>query len=180
MTGAFAGLDSTSHDADRFVGSLVGHMLPQPPVRWTDQPEVSVREPGGGGGGPKGDEASRPEPRLDSLMGCGFALLVQSEAAARAALSARDQLWPELAPQTVVLGDGLPAVLGGVRTARPDWADEHAALPMAALRAHRDQLLLVRPDRFVAAALWPDRPASVRATVANFRASLRASPPARL
>jgi len=71
---------------------------------------------------------------------------------------------------SVVLGDNLPPYIGNLRTLRPDWHDEHATLTMAALRAHRDQVLLLRPDRFVAAALWPNDPLNVSRTVAAFRA----------
>ena len=34
-TGAFAGLGSGGAAPEHFVGSLVGQMLPQPPVLWT-------------------------------------------------------------------------------------------------------------------------------------------------
>ena len=75
----------------------------------------------------------------------------------------------------IVLGDALPAEVAGVRTLCPDR--RHPAetkAPMAALRAHRDQVLLVRPDRYVAAAFWPDDAESVRAAVAGFRSELGA------
>ena len=182
-----------------FAGSLVGQMFPQPPVRWADEEE----QPDASSYVSSEVAGSQSDPRLDDVIGPGFALLAQSEAAAQAMLRLQGTLWPELQPTLVVLGDlgdRLPAASVAVpaafefqqhsqqrqqhsqqrwqrrvRVLRPDWDDEHAALPMGAIRAHRDQVLLLRPDRFVACAFWPDDPVSVREAVRGFREKLGAA-----
>lgn len=153
-----------------FAGSLLGHMLPQPPVLW---------------GAPAGAAASAGPPRLDDVMGAGFALIAQQASTAADMVARRHELWPELAPTMLLLSDEEDAQLpggdaqeGAVAALRPDWTSEHAALPMSAMRAHRDQVLLVRPDRFVAAAFWPGDVASVRETVAAFRHAMGSVAPA--
>jgi len=107
-----------------FAGSLVGQMMPQPPVT----------RPGGGAA------------RLDDVIGPGFALIAQQPAVAEAM---RDQLgmWSALGPAAVLLTDD---PVEGIESLVPE---EGQALAM--LRAHRDQIILVRPDRYVAAAFWP-------------------------
>lgn len=123
-TGAYLDLEDQPFD-----GSLVGQMMPQPPVRRID-------------GG---------ETRLDDEIGPGFALIAQQQATARALSAARDMPWPELAPTLIALADSSLPPLPGITSLipRPDPS-------LKALRAHRDQILLVRPDRYVAAAFWPD------------------------
>lgn len=170
--GAFVFGDDASDSGGRrasFHGSLVGHMLPQPPVRWRDTPREAGHVDSEAAG-------TQSEPRLDTVFGAGWALLAQCARVATAATAAREALWPELAP-TLVLLDGSRSSGGDeddvvVRALCPEWEDPHTALPMAAIRAHRDQILLIRPDRFVAAACWPDDARSVRATVAALRAKL--------
>ena len=136
-TGAFVDLRDQP-----FAGSLVGQMLPQPPMR---QPGVA-------------------EARLDDVIGAGFALIAQQEGTARAMAESRDRLWPELAPALVAIAEDPPADLPGVVSLVPEPSP---ALP--ALRAHRDQIILVRPDRYVAAGFWPEDAA---AAVAGFRAAM--------
>lgn len=148
--GAFVDLNEQS-----FAGSLVGHMLPQPPVQWTG---CSVR-----------DDTEKLHPRLDDVIGPGFGLIAQQEAAVHAMVRLRSELWPELAPTCVALGDGLPEEVAGILTLRPDRGHEHVSRPMAAIRAHRDQVILVRPDRYVAAALFPDQHYGVQNVVSAFR-----------
>jgi 3-(3-hydroxy-phenyl)propionate hydroxylase len=146
--GAFANLNEQS-----FVGSLVGSMLPQPPVEWTDA-------------------AHEAQPRLDDVIGMGFALIAQQEAAVRAMVDLRSQLWPDLAPTCIALGDGLSANIAGIRTLRPDRSHEHVTRPMAAIRAHRDQIILVRPDRYVAAAFFPEDCDGIQRAVSAFQLCL--------
>jgi 3-(3-hydroxy-phenyl)propionate hydroxylase len=117
-----------------FGGSLVGQMMPQPPMRRVD-----------------GSEA-----RLDDVIGPGFALIAQQTGTARAMAGLRDSLWPELAPAMIALGEDPPLDLAGVTALIPEPSP---SLP--ALRAHRDQIILVRPDRYVAAGFWPEDSASV-------------------
>jgi len=128
-TGAFVDLDSQP-----FAGSLVGQMMPQPLVHTGD-----------GGAA-----------RLDDVIGPGFALIAQQEEPAAAMAALRDRLWPALQPALVAIyadppTNNLPPILPGITTLVPEPGPA-----LAALRAHRDQIILVRPDRYVAAAFWHD------------------------
>jgi 3-(3-hydroxy-phenyl)propionate hydroxylase len=136
-TGAYLDLDDQPFD-----GSLVGQMLPQPPVSRAD-------------GG---------ETRLDDEIGPGFAMIAQQEATARAMSVGRDTLWPELTPSLITLTDtALPALPGvaGILS--------RANSALRSMKVHRDQILLVRPDRYVAAAFWPEDAAR---TVKGYRDKL--------
>jgi 3-(3-hydroxy-phenyl)propionate hydroxylase len=136
-TGAFVDLDSQP-----FAGSLVGQMMPQPLVHTGD-----------GGAA-----------RLDDVIGPGFALIAQQEEPAAAMAALRDRLWPALQPALVAIyadppTNNLPPILPGITTLVPEPGPA-----LAALRAHRDQIILVRPDRYVAAAFWPgDAEATIEA-----------------
>ena len=86
--------------------------------------------------------------KLDDLLGPGFALIAQDSAGA-AALAALDAdsfaglpLGRVFLPFRDATGDLAPA------TPR----DDHAR----PLRTHRDEILLIRPDRYTAAAFAPD------------------------
>ncbi len=127
-----------------FAGSLVGAMLPQVEL----EPDNS------------------DHPRLDDALGCGFALLAQAPDTAEFLAREGGSLWPELTPAKVFLSKWAGAVPDGVTrlTPRPGPA-------LVATRAHRDQILLLRPDRYVAAAFWPG---DASAAVAAFRAELSA------
>lgn len=125
-----------------FAGSLVGRMLPQPLVRRPDGLEA----------------------RLDDVIGPGFALIAQQEGATRALTTVAAAPWRELAPTLIALGEGLPADIEGVASLVP-----LTSTVMPALRAHRDQIILVRPDRYVAAAFWPEE---VDAAISAFRAAM--------
>lgn len=110
--GLFIGLD----DPAQPPASLIGRMVPNPTL-WTAAGETP----------------------LDDLLGPGFALLAQDEAA-RSWLAAADLTgWP-VPVRPVPLG--------------PDvgLADPEGFRP---LRAHRDQLLLIRPDRYALGAFAP-------------------------
>jgi 3-(3-hydroxy-phenyl)propionate hydroxylase len=135
--GAFADLDDQP-----FAGSLVGQMMPQPPMRDVDLGPV----------------------RLDDVIGPGFALIAQHQETARAMTKLRDVLWPELTPTMIVIAETPPTDLSDAVTLVPE---PNPALP--ALRAHRDQIILVRPDRYVGAAFWPE---NANAAVASFRAAM--------
>lgn len=80
---------------------------------------------------------------LDDMLGSGFSLLAQNPSA-EAALNGSDHpLWRDLAVRRVTV-DMTAAIRSGDSRAR-------------ALRSHRDQVLLIRPDRYVAAAIEPDQ-----------------------
>lgn len=124
--GLFVDLDRQPYEA-----SLVGEMLPQPAV-----------------------EADGRRVLLDDLIGSGFALLAQDEAG-EAILSRLDHpLWARLKPAALHLR------WDADRGARPFGRVPCAVLAEPAigrpLRTHRDQVLLVRPDRYVAGAFAPD------------------------
>ena len=76
----------------------------------------------------------------------------------------RDTLWPELTPSLITLTDtALPALPGvaGILS--------RANSALRSMKVHRDQILLVRPDRYVAAAFWPEDAAR---TVKGYRDKL--------
>lgn len=127
------------------AASLVGAMLPQPDILGPVVPGPYVPRPA----------------CLDDALGTGFALLAQ--AADTAAFMAANQcrLWPELSPSRVLLSPAASVPIDGITSL--------AAKPgpgLVTVRAHRDQILLVRPDRYVAAAFWPQE---ADAVVAAFR-----------
>ena len=109
-----------------FEGAILGEMIPQPDV---------LAE---GGAAP-----------LDALLGPGFALIAQ-DAAGAAAIAAlgRDALCGLPLGKVQIPWAGAAAAPGVASAAAQD---DRARL----LRAHRDQVLLVRPDRYVAAACAP-------------------------
>ncbi len=134
--GLFAGLDGQPVEA-----SLVGEMVPQPVVL---------------------DERARPQ-LLDALMGPGFCLLVQDDAGEAALERLGHEVWSALSPRRLRLrfdGAGPPAA-SPLRTARVPRAGEiedaaRNALHARPLRTHRGQVLLVRPDRYAAAACFAE------------------------
>jgi 3-(3-hydroxy-phenyl)propionate hydroxylase len=117
-------------DIDRqpYEASLVGQMLPQPVVQL----------------------ASGKAVRLDEVLGPGFALIAQSENEAATLLKLKHPIWHQLKPSLVYIG-------GEDRPAAPD-ASVTAITAMDGfirpLRTHRDQIMLVRPDRYVAGAFF--------------------------
>ncbi|MCB1743143.1 MAG: FAD-dependent monooxygenase, partial [Gammaproteobacteria bacterium] len=125
-------------DAPEFTGSLVGEMLPQPWVR-------DLRDPQSG------------RARLDDTLGAGFALIAQDPDGVARLTACRHPLLSAL-PMTrccVVCGREAGRM---TRTDSEPVALRHAEDPatMRAIRAHRDQIMLVRPDRYVMAACWPE------------------------
>lgn len=116
-------------DIDRppYPASLVGEMLPQPAV------SVSGRLA-----------------KLDDLLGPGFALLAQNQAGATTLSRLNHPLWRTLTPSLVHLSANPAASVPGVQTAAPSDEFIHPLL------AHRDQVILIRPDRYVAGAFDPN------------------------
>lgn len=113
-------------NAQPFEAAIVGEMIAQPTV-----------------------DTAQGAQKLDTLLGAGFALIAQDQAGA-AALAALDM--PQLAGLPVsrcVLAYGAGVDLCGL----PGGTTTDARA--RTLRTHRDQILLVRPDRYVAAAMAP-------------------------
>jgi 3-(3-hydroxy-phenyl)propionate hydroxylase len=116
--------------------TLVGRMLPQPMVATRDGSRVL----------------------LDGLLGSGFALVgIQVSAAAVMSAAAMPEL-AELAPSCVVIGTlpdpGTPSVeAAALETPQPDF------------ERYRGHILLVRPDRYVAASGTTSGPARIDAAI---------------
>lgn len=125
-------------------GSLVGAMIPQPTVTVNGHPQ-----------------------KLDDVIGPKFALLVQSAAAEKFVTDNPGALWPELRPAVLSFA---PEVCPGSAAVKTKVLDPAVAFP---LLAHRDQIVLIRPDRYAAVAFWPTQTAAV---VTQFRAKLNGSP----
>ena len=122
-----------------FFGSLVGEMLPQIPVTSLDGFAI----------------------RLDQILGQGFTLIVQTESLIEIFNDIKYELWPELGCQIVAVGENLIDKPDGVTRLKP--------IPDATtkrLYAHRDQIILVRPDRYVAASFGQH---NYKQTVSIFR-----------
>lgn len=121
-------------DKQAFEASLVGEMMPQPMVQ---------DEHGG-------------HVLLDTVIGNGYCLLAQDDAGEHCIASLHSGLWAALAPSRVRLLQ--PAAVHSdvlIDSALPRYmlqADDASARP---LRTHRDQILLVRPDRYIAGAFFP-------------------------
>ncbi len=127
-----------------FEASLVGEMLPQPAVM---------------------DENGRTL-LLDDAIGNGYCLLAQDDIGERCIAAMHSGLWSALAPSRVRLlqadaphsdvmeDDALPRFMlqAGDDDARP-------------LRTHRDQILFVRPDRYIAGAFFPTDAGAFTASV---------------
>jgi 3-(3-hydroxy-phenyl)propionate hydroxylase len=114
-------------DAQRYEASLVGEMIPQPNVI---------------------DAAGRTR-KLDELLGRGFALIAQNEACSNALMKLNHPIWDDLQPVKVHLSDESSLIEGPTSAIMP--ADSIGR----PLRTHRDQILLVRPDRYAAGAFHP-------------------------
>ena len=119
--------------------TLVGRMLPQPDVI---------------------DEAGQIR-KLDDVLGAGFSLLGVDTDGAAAFAQAGSPFWDRLDATRVVLAPTVPA-------SRPDAEFTAVGMSDGALPArfarYRGKILLVRPDRYVAAAFAPQdaRPAAER------------------
>ncbi len=116
-------------DIDRqpFEASLVGQMMPQPLVKTANGKTV----------------------RFDDVLGPGFALIAQNGEDAASLERLQHPLWQQLKPALVHLrnGDADKAAAGVIDVAATDDF-------VRPLRTHRDQIILVRPDRYVAGAFF--------------------------
>jgi len=145
--GVFVALDEQAVEA-----SLVGEMLPQPLVI----------------------DASGRLLLLDESMGPGFCLLVQDDAGEAAVSNLDYPIWKVLAPRCLRLGFSARtapanATLPFARIPAPGEINDAAANLLIArpFRTHRDQVLLVRPDRYVAGACFAQDMAGFSAILAK-------------
>ena len=111
-------------NSQTFSGSLVGQMLPQSPVCYLNGSKV----------------------RLDDIIGSNFSILVQDELLIGLVNEIKKQLWPELAIKIIAIGYNLVDSSDGVVRLNPIQDST-----LMKIRSHRDQALLIRPDRYVAA-----------------------------
>ena len=107
-----------------FIGSLVGQMLPQIPVKYLNGTQV----------------------KLDKILGPGFTLIVQDESTIEFLHQIKHELWPELGCKIVAIGERLIDATDDVIRLQPK-----SDATVTQLRSHRDQIILIRPDRYVAA-----------------------------
>jgi len=127
-----------------FEASLVGEMIPQPAVT-------------------RYNECSTDAFGLDEVIGSGFALIVQDEAGENAIASSDHLLWQRLDPARIRFYREHDASAGTMSFATPSpllYTVERVRCSNNSfdrpLRTHRDQVLLVRPDRYVAGSCYPD------------------------
>jgi 3-(3-hydroxy-phenyl)propionate hydroxylase len=124
-------------DNQLFEAALVGEMIPQPRV---------VDERGN-------------EYLLDDILGPGFALIVQDDAGERCLAGLDQPVWQQLKPGFVRLYPAGRSFAGGPFR-RAGLSDNIIGRP---LLTHRDQILLIRPDRYVLGAFFPDQAAAFSA-----------------
>ena len=105
--------------------SLVGRMLPQPFLH----------------------DAVTPEIRLDDLIGPRFALIAVGPGAAARLAALTSPLWPRIDAMRLAINDPVGG-WDGVTCVSTDDAGF-----LAAMAVHAAQVLLLRPDRYVAAAI---------------------------
>jgi 3-(3-hydroxy-phenyl)propionate hydroxylase len=86
------------------------------------------------------------ERRLDDVLGPGFALLVRSPHAKEIVAKLKAKPWSDLDARVVVFGEG---TVEGAVSARE-------VTPNPRLAAYSDHVLLLRPDRYVAACIRVD------------------------
>jgi 3-(3-hydroxy-phenyl)propionate hydroxylase len=135
--GAFVDLDEPILEA-----SLVGEMLPQPFVV----------------------DSAHNVSKLDDVLGNGFSLLGPLHALEQVESKLCEPIWQQLNPTCVALSWS-SAQLANVQS--PDWirsvrvangneagADPQNSTYARPIRTHRDQVMLIRPDRYVAGAFF--------------------------
>jgi 3-(3-hydroxy-phenyl)propionate hydroxylase len=125
--------------AQRYEASLVGEMIPQPDVL----------------------NAANDLRKLDDCLGSGFALIAQDAAGAAALKSMTHPVWQHLKPTAIQLCEHASQATGFV---------PHLIMNDAIgrpIKTHRDQIMLVRPDRYVAGAFLPSEQFAFAEKLAN-------------
>jgi 3-(3-hydroxy-phenyl)propionate hydroxylase len=111
----------------RYEASLVGEMIPQPEVL----------------------NAADEVKKLDDCLGSGFSLIAQDAAGAATLTTMTHPVWQRLNPTAIHLCEHAKEAVGFV----PSFTmTDPIGRP---IRTHRDQIMLVRPDRYVAGAFLP-------------------------
>jgi 3-(3-hydroxy-phenyl)propionate hydroxylase len=139
-------------DGEDAKSSLVGRMLPQPRVVTVDQ-----QAPAG-----SGDR----ETLLDEVVGPGFALLAYGADAVTTLMAAEHPLWRRLDAQRVALlppDAKLPSPIPPGIAVALDRAGRFAKL----FPPGQTRLMLLRPDRYVAAVFAPERAADAIVALAE-------------
>lgn len=135
--------------------TLVGRMLPQPDVT----------------------TESGENQKLDDVMGAGFCLLAVGADAAAALASLDQPVWAHLAARRVALLDRDPDGAGGAgqpETRRPDTRHTTGIIPVRIaadalprkIGPYHGRILLIRPDRYVAAGFAPENADTAAAALA--------------
>jgi len=131
--------------------SLVGEMIPQPVVI----------------------DGQGHDRLLDAVLGNGFALLAQDDAGESTLEKFRVVLEQNFAPRCVRVFNESSALQKSSDTEQlrfAQWSDQDVAdlRYERPLRTHRDQILLIRPDRYVLAAFsCKDDPSALASRVNN-------------
>jgi 3-(3-hydroxy-phenyl)propionate hydroxylase len=116
-------------DSSVVPGSLVGAMMPQPKIALSEGRHQL----------------------LDDLTGNQFVILVQDDSCEHAVKSLTHELWRILSPRVIRLNwdnsNSSSADITHVNVMEHEVVND--------LRVHRDQILIVRPDRYIAGAVFP-------------------------
>ena len=140
--------------------TLVGRMLPQPDVTLLN----GITMGGGADGGADGKNT-----KLDDVMGAGFCLLAIGTDAAAGLARLDHPVWAHLAARRVAL---IPGITGDAEQAVSNDTEILHTVGIAAdaiprkLGPYKGKILLVRPDRYVAAAYAPGDAGTMAETLA--------------
>lgn len=115
-------------DHQPYEASLVGQMLPQPVMKL----------------------ATGKTARFDDVLGSGFALIAQNEKDAAVLSKLTHPIWQQLKPSLIYLASSEKAASAEGPVAAVTAMDAF----VRPIRTHRDQIILVRPDRYVGGAFF--------------------------
>lgn len=140
--------------------TLVGRMLPQPDVTLLNGITMGGRADGGADG---------KNTKLDDVMGAGFCLLAIGTDAAAGLARLDHPVWAHLAARRVAL---IPGITGDAEQAVSNDTEILHTVGITAdaiprkLGPYKGKILLVRPDRYVAAAYAPGDAGTMAETLA--------------